>query len=300
MANENLPKMAQFISKLRKEKKLTQKDLAEQLGVTDKAVSKWERGLGCPDISLLSKLSQVLGVTTNELLNGKKTAPSDSELEDMVKTSTHENADDTIKTAMMKDLGWKHFTRMSIIILLCILIYIGCYAAINAGTSWCILPIRIIVFIWLTVLFVAFVMKKNKITSLLLCGLFIFITTFYYSILNQAPIRDSSTFNGFTNDYLPHYTVILIMSIISIALVVLSFWIKNKKITGDKFFLLVIVNITIIMLSALTEPAMVDYVDINGFGIDGKFSILLLLTPLVSCASLALLVKYRKRMITNK
>lgn len=300
MANENLPKMAQFISKLRKEKKLTQKDLAEQLGVTDKAVSKWERGLGCPDISLLSKLSQVLGVTTSELLNGKKAAPSDSELEDMVKTSTHENADDTIKTAMMKDLGWKHFTRMSIIILLCILIYIGCYAAINAGTSWCILPIRIIVFIWLTVLFVAFVMKKNKITSLLLCGLFIFITTFYYSILNQAPIRDSSTFNGFTNDYLPHYTVILIMSIISIALVVLSFWIKNKKITGDKFFLLVIVNITIIMLSALTEPAMIDYVDINGFGIDGKFSILLLLTPLVSCASLALLVKYRKRMITNK
>ena len=79
MANENLPKMAQFISKLRKEKKLTQKDLAEQLGVTDKAVSKWERGLGCPDISLLSKLSQVLGVTTSEILNGKKTSPSESE-----------------------------------------------------------------------------------------------------------------------------------------------------------------------------------------------------------------------------
>ena len=44
MINKNFSKMAQLISELRKEKKLTQKDLAEQLGVTDKAVSKWERG----------------------------------------------------------------------------------------------------------------------------------------------------------------------------------------------------------------------------------------------------------------
>ncbi len=72
MVNENFSKMAQFISELRKEKKLTQKGLAEQLGVTDKAVSKWERGLSCPDISLLSKLSKILGVTTSELLNGEK------------------------------------------------------------------------------------------------------------------------------------------------------------------------------------------------------------------------------------
>ena len=80
MATENFSKMPQFISELRKEKKLTQKDLAEQLGVTDKAVSKWERGLSCPDISLLSKLSQALDITINELLNGEKADTSTPEV----------------------------------------------------------------------------------------------------------------------------------------------------------------------------------------------------------------------------
>lgn len=61
-----------FISKLRKEKGLTQNDIAYELGVTDKAVSKWERGLGCPDISLLIPLSDILEVSVNELLLGKK------------------------------------------------------------------------------------------------------------------------------------------------------------------------------------------------------------------------------------
>ena len=61
-----------FISKLRKEKGLTQNDIAYKLGVTDKAVSKWERGLGCPDISLLIPLSDILEVSVNELLLGKK------------------------------------------------------------------------------------------------------------------------------------------------------------------------------------------------------------------------------------
>ena len=49
---------------------LTQQQLADKLGITDKAVSKWERGLGCPDVSLLPKLSQVLGVGLEALLSG--------------------------------------------------------------------------------------------------------------------------------------------------------------------------------------------------------------------------------------
>ena len=80
-------KMAKFISELRNEKNLTQKNLAEQLGITDKAVSKWERGLSCPDISLLPKLSEILDITISELLNGEKTNVSTPELETMVKTT---------------------------------------------------------------------------------------------------------------------------------------------------------------------------------------------------------------------
>ena len=60
-----------FIIKLRKEHNLTQKELADKIHVTDKAVSKWERGIGLPDISLLQPLSEALGVSILELLNGK-------------------------------------------------------------------------------------------------------------------------------------------------------------------------------------------------------------------------------------
>ncbi len=63
-------KTGTLIRTLRTQKGLTQKALAEAVGVGDKAVSKWERGLGCPDVSLLPKLSQVLGVGLEALLSG--------------------------------------------------------------------------------------------------------------------------------------------------------------------------------------------------------------------------------------
>ena len=60
-----------LIRALRTQKGLTQKVLAEAVGVGDKAVSKWERGLGCPDVSLLPELSRVLGVKLEALLSGE-------------------------------------------------------------------------------------------------------------------------------------------------------------------------------------------------------------------------------------
>ena len=59
-----------LIRALRTQKGLTQKALAEAIGVGDKAVSKWERGLGCPDVSLLPEISRVLGVGLETLLSG--------------------------------------------------------------------------------------------------------------------------------------------------------------------------------------------------------------------------------------
>lgn len=61
-----------FVATQRKEKGYTQKELADRLFVSDKAVSKWERGLSFPDISLLVPLSQALDVTVMELLQGRK------------------------------------------------------------------------------------------------------------------------------------------------------------------------------------------------------------------------------------
>jgi len=65
-------KIGLFISSLRKDKNMTQKELAEKLFVSDKAVSKWERGLAMPDISLIEKLANCLGVNVSEILKGEK------------------------------------------------------------------------------------------------------------------------------------------------------------------------------------------------------------------------------------
>ena len=77
--------LGSFLQQLRKENQLTQKELASQLHVTDKAVSKWERDLSAPDISLLIPLAQILGVSTTELLQGRRMAdPPQAETESSV------------------------------------------------------------------------------------------------------------------------------------------------------------------------------------------------------------------------
>lgn len=65
-------RIGEFISKLRKEKEMTQVELANHLGVTDRAISKWENGRGLPDLSLIRELCDILGISINELLNGEK------------------------------------------------------------------------------------------------------------------------------------------------------------------------------------------------------------------------------------
>ena len=70
--------LGRFIAQRRKELNLTQRELAEALHVTDKAVSKWERGAGCPDISLLEPLAEALGLSVDQLLT-YQTAPVETE-----------------------------------------------------------------------------------------------------------------------------------------------------------------------------------------------------------------------------
>ena len=64
--------MGDVISNRRKEKGMTQLELATKMNITDKAVSKWERNLSCPDVNSISKLAETLGIPVEELLNAKK------------------------------------------------------------------------------------------------------------------------------------------------------------------------------------------------------------------------------------
>ena len=65
-------KIGKFIAACRKEQKLTQLQLADRLGITDKAVSKWERGIAMPDTSIMLDLCEILEINVNELLSGEK------------------------------------------------------------------------------------------------------------------------------------------------------------------------------------------------------------------------------------
>ena len=71
-------KIGALILRLRRERGMTQRQLAQCLSVTDKAVSKWERGLGCPDVSLLPGLSAALGVELTALLAGELSDGADA------------------------------------------------------------------------------------------------------------------------------------------------------------------------------------------------------------------------------
>ena len=66
--------LGNMIAELRKQQGMTPLELAEKMGVTDKAVSKWERDLSCPDINSLPNLAQILGVTVDDLMQIKKQA----------------------------------------------------------------------------------------------------------------------------------------------------------------------------------------------------------------------------------
>ena len=65
-------KIGRFIAERRKKANLTQMQLAEKLGITDKAVSKWERGIAMPDTSIMLELCDILSISVNELLSGEK------------------------------------------------------------------------------------------------------------------------------------------------------------------------------------------------------------------------------------
>ena len=71
------------IAFLRKEKGMTQSQLAEKMNVTDKAVSKWERNLSCPDINTISKLADILEVSVEELLQAKRKENANTKIKDI-------------------------------------------------------------------------------------------------------------------------------------------------------------------------------------------------------------------------
>ncbi|MCD8027870.1 MAG: helix-turn-helix domain-containing protein [Erysipelotrichaceae bacterium] len=76
--------LGHMIVRLRKEKGMTQVELAEKLGVTDKAVSKWKRDLNYPDIGTIPQLAEILNVSVDELLQGKSNTPNNTNIVNLI------------------------------------------------------------------------------------------------------------------------------------------------------------------------------------------------------------------------
>ena len=105
----------QLITELRKEKGLTQKQLADALNVTDKAVSKWERGLSFPDISMLEPIAQTLDISIMEILAGEKSAEDE--------TITREEAQQMIKESVeLSDEEIRHKRERSRLIIIILVV----------------------------------------------------------------------------------------------------------------------------------------------------------------------------------
>jgi len=110
-------KTGKFIAECRKEKKLTQLDLAKKMHITDKAVSKWERGVCCPDISLLPQLADELSVSISEILNGERIEYVDlTQTDALLQASVSEYTKEARKQAWLYMI--KHLALFLIIVLI--------------------------------------------------------------------------------------------------------------------------------------------------------------------------------------
>lgn len=168
----NAEKTGKFISELRKEKNMTQSELAAQLNITDKAVSKWERGLSYPDTELLPAVSSVLGVTVDELLSGERAQAgiaADTE-------KTPDPASAVRRRSFSRALPFLYTSAMLLAVIVCLI----CDFAVSGGLSWSLYPVYSVIFAW-AVTIPAVCMGKRG-TSRSLAALTLLILPFLYSL----------------------------------------------------------------------------------------------------------------------
>lgn len=136
-------KIGKFISENRKRKGLTQEQLGELLGVTNKTISRWENGNYMPDLSLLVPLSETLDISLNELLNGKYIT------EDKIMETTEKSLKNTINYSKNMLVQEKRKISIGIMIFGAFLCF-AAFAILDKESSWCCIYsiVGIIVFVY--------------------------------------------------------------------------------------------------------------------------------------------------------
>ena len=235
--------IGKFIAKCRKEKKLTQTQLAEKLNITDRAVSKWETGKSMPDSSIMLELCEILGITVNELLSGKKVDMESYEKKaDENLIALKRKAENNMKKNVIISILFS--TTLLIGIMVCLI----CNIAISGNLTWSLIPVSSIIFVWVISLPIIILGKRGIIASLLSLSVFIIPYLFLLSNLTKTKAV---------------FSIGTMMSIISI----LFLWIivaifnrigKSKKLVflGITFLLAIpfVFIINIILSKMIAEP----------------------------------------------
>lgn len=162
MEQHQIHQMGALIAKLRKERNMTQKELAAKLGVTDKAVSKWERSLSYPDVTLLLPLAEALGITASELLSGEQQTPEGEQAVQSALLYSKRNLLNRVRQAKRVVLG-----LTSLVFALSIAICFLCDYCVTGGVSWSWIVLLSLAFAWAASL-PLFLAEKNLLRKLFL------------------------------------------------------------------------------------------------------------------------------------
>lgn len=172
----NQEKIGKFISKCRKEKNITQSELAEKLGVTDRSVSNWENGKNMPDLSLFRPLCDLLDISINELLSGEKIEKAEYQ------NKFEENVINTINYSNKK-IEQKNKIIGLILLLFGVLLSTLGLMAFNPDTHACSFSI-VIGMIFSTIGFYELVKSKSYLKNLLL------LVTFFVGYMSFVLLFD--------------------------------------------------------------------------------------------------------------
>lgn len=182
----NQTEIGQFIAKCRREKNLTQAQLAEKLNITDRAVSKWETGKSMPDSAIMPELCEILGITVNELFSGEKVNMENAEI-------YQKKADENLIALKKRDennlsKNMIVFILFSAALMTGIMVCAICDIAISGAFTWSLIPISSIVFAWV-VSFPVIVLGKRGIAGSL-AALSIFIFLYLYILGELVEVRE--------------------------------------------------------------------------------------------------------------
>ncbi len=243
----NQVEIGKFIAKCRKEKKLTQAQLAEKLNITDRAVSKWETGKSMPDSSIMLELCEILGITVNELLSG----------EEIDMESYEKKADENLIALKRKDEN--NMTKNAIIsilfsatLLIGIMVCLICNIAISGNLTWSLIPVSSIVFAWVISFLSIILGKRGIIVSFI--SLSVFIVPYLFLLGSLLKVKEVFSVGA----------VIAVTSIVFLWIIVAVFKrIKSKLVALGTTFLstipyMIIVNV---VLSKMIDEPVLDVWD---------------------------------------